>query len=386
MSIELVGLHELPVVLDTALDFCLKLTSSEFGFVGLMAEPDRMDVAAIKGFTPADPRFYERYHMIPVHPNVFGSVIIEGKPNVSNDVPNDPKSRGRPGGHPPVDTFLGVPLNLRGEVIGMLGVANRPGGYRAEDTRLLETFANQVAVAIANARMYEQQRAMIAQLQELHEKLDHARGQQLLADERKRIARELHDRVQQTLFALGLKLASLEDDPTLLANGMLPELRTLTAGAADQVKEAVFALSQSDLQAGGLVTELSRIVREVQRSGIASDLLTTGRPRELSTEVEQVLFAAAREALTNVCRHAQASSVIVGLHFQDDSVSLVVQDDGVGVPNLILQHYAHGTTHLGLRSMERRIREAGGGFLLLNGEDGGTVVKATIPLSPPPAE
>lgn len=380
MSVELAGLHELPVVLDTALEFCLQLTTSEFGFVGLMQGPDHMDVAAIKGFTPADPHFYQRFRVIPVHPNVFGCVIIEGRPNISNDVPHDPMSRGRPTGHPPVVTFLGVPLKLRGEVIGMIGVANRPGGYREQDKRILETFANQVAVAIGNARLYEQQRAMIRQLQELHDKLDRAKAQQLLANERKRIARELHDRVQQTLFVLGLKIGSLLDGQTPVSSEVLSELQWLTARAADQVKEAIFALSSPALQSGRLLAELGRLVREVQQTGIASNLFITGPPQPMAVDVESVLLAVAREALSNVCRHARASAAVVGLHFLEDSVSLVVQDDGVGIPHLILQSLDSGAAHLGLKEMERRVREASGMFSIINGEDGGTVVKATIPL------
>src|SRR5215210_3339281 len=204
ISVEIAGLQELSRVMDRALDYCLELSASEFGFVGLMLGHDQMDVAAIKGFAPLDPRFYERFRTIPVRPNVFGIVVLTGRPYVSNDVLEDPLHVGKPSGHPPVRTFLGVPLLFGGDVLGMIGVANRPSGYTSDEERLLSTFANQVAVAIRNARLYEEQRDMIARLQQLRGQLEAAEREQLLEDERKRIARELHDRVEQTFFSIGL--------------------------------------------------------------------------------------------------------------------------------------------------------------------------------------
>src|ERR1700694_5001147 len=177
ISIEIATLHELPPVLDRALGHCLELTASDFGFIGLLNASNQLDVAAIKGFEPSDPRFYENFRLIPVRPSVFGVVITEGHSNISNDVLHDPKRVGQPPGHPPVRTFMGVPLQVGERVIGMIGVANKPSGYTADEERLLSTFANQVAVAIDNARLYEDQRR--------------ADREQVLRQERERIAAEL---------------------------------------------------------------------------------------------------------------------------------------------------------------------------------------------------
>src|SRR5581483_6261427 len=74
----------------------------------------------------------------------------------SDDAANDPARTGQPGGHPPVRAFLGAPLRLRGEPIGMIGVANRAGAYDDEHEHLLLTYAAQVAIAIRNAQLYEE--------------------------------------------------------------------------------------------------------------------------------------------------------------------------------------------------------------------------------------
>lgn len=189
ISVQIASLRDLTEVYDLALTFCLALTASEMGFIDLL-NSDRvdMDVVAVKGFAPPDPMFYERFKRMPVRPSVFGVVITESRPHISNDVEHDPLRVGQPPGHPLVRTFLGVPLTLGAEVIGMIGVANKQKGYGSDDERLLSTFANQVAVAIDNAGLYQHQQQMIARLQQLHEHLSQAERDELVALERERLA------------------------------------------------------------------------------------------------------------------------------------------------------------------------------------------------------
>lgn len=189
ISVQIASLHDLSQVYELALTYCLALTQSEMGFIDLLNETRvDMDVVAVQGFAPSDPKFYERFKRMPVRPSIFGKVITEARPNISNDVENDPARVGQPPGHPGVRTFLGVPLRLGLQVIGMIGVANKQNGYGPDDQRLLSTFANQVAVAIDNAGLYEHQQKMIVRLQQLHEHLSQAEREQLVALERERIA------------------------------------------------------------------------------------------------------------------------------------------------------------------------------------------------------
>src|SRR5438874_6393814 len=237
ISIEISRLHEMPKVLDRALSFCLELTLSEFGFIGLLNGNEQMDVAAIKGFEPSDPSFYENFRLIPVRPSVFGVVITDRRSKISNDVLHDPDRVGQPRGHPPVRTFMGVPLQVGERVMGMIGVANtaRAGGYTEDEERLLSTFANQVAVAIENARLYEDQRRMI-------EERSQAEREQALRQERERIAAELHDRIEQAIFTLGLKVNAIlerEAVPEPVASG-LGEVRQLAIHTSEAVREAIF--------------------------------------------------------------------------------------------------------------------------------------------------
>ncbi|HVC77112.1 MAG TPA: GAF domain-containing protein [Candidatus Micrarchaeaceae archaeon] len=203
-------LHELHPVLDRTLAHCLSLTRSKFGFVGL-TDPsgEMMDVAAIKGFRPTDPTFYDRFRMIPVRPTIFGVALREGRVSISNDVMNDPSRVGQPPGHPPVRTFLGVPLRLGDRLIGMIGVANHRAGYSEDDGRLLSTFANQAAVAIENARLIESHRELIEKLRAVNRELDEAEREQALQRERQRIAEELGGELERAVFEIGQRINSV---------------------------------------------------------------------------------------------------------------------------------------------------------------------------------
>lgn len=384
ISIEIARLHELPKVLDRTLGYCLELTESEFGFVGLLKESNEMDVAAIKGFEPLDPGFYERFRLIPVRPSVFGVVVVDGRPNISNDVAHDPNRVGQPQGHPPVRTFLGVPLNVGDGIIGMIGVANKVAGYSADDERLLSTFANQAAVAIDNARLYESQREMIDRLERLHRRLDQVEQEQMLHKERERIAGDLHDRIEQAIFTIGLKLNQLLGKGELSpdAQGNVREVRVLAAKTAEAVKEVVWALSLPGPEDKELPASLRKLVREAGRSPwLETDLVVSGTATAVPAPVRTALHRITQEALVNVVRHAQARMALVSLRHSSDHIDLVIQDDGVGAPDLILQHYTESATHFGLKAMRRMAEEAGGRFTVTNGEESGLAIRVWVPVS-----
>jgi len=383
ISIEISRLHELPPVLDRALGYCLELTASAFGFIGLLNGNEQMDVAAIKGFEPSDPRFYENFRLIPVRPSVFGVVITNQRSKISNDVLHDPDRVGQPRGHPPVRTFLGVPLQVGERVIGMIGVANKLSGYTDDEERLLSTFANQVAVAIENARLYEDQRRMIDELAELHRNLSQAERDTVLREERERIAAELHDRIEQAIFTLGLKVNSILERETVTEPiaADLGEVRQLAVHTSEAVREAIFALSLPRPAASGLLAELRRLVREAGKGdGLEADLVVSGKPLRLSPESEQTLYILAREALANVVRHARANRVLVSLRYSDDCVDLVVQDDGAGASEQILKHYQESGTHFGMKRSRRQVEDLGGTFEVRNGEESGLAIRVRIPV------
>jgi signal transduction histidine kinase len=265
----------------------------------------------------------------------------------------------------------------------MVGVANKSSGYTTDEERLLSTFANQVAVAIENARLYEDQQRMIDELEQLHRDLSQAEREQVLRGERERIAAELHDRIEQAIFTLGLKVnAILEREPVTdpIATD-LGEVRQLAIHTSEAVREAIFALSLPRAAAGGLPSELRRLVRETGESeAVEADLVVSGKPAGLSPESVHTLFVLAREALANVARHARAKRVLVSLRYSEDHVDLVIQDDGVGASEQILHHYQESGTHFGLKRSRRQVEALGGTFEVNNGEESGLAIRARLPV------
>jgi signal transduction histidine kinase len=397
ISLEIAGLHDLREIHDRALGYCLELTGSEFAFTGLLQNADVgvvatgeiqvsdevMDVAAIRGFDP-NPDFYRTFHQMAVRASVVGVVIRENRSYVANDVPDDPHSVGQPHEHPPVQRFLGVPLRVGDTVIGMIGVANKAVGYGPGDEQLLATFGGQVAVAVDNARLYERQRRMIAELQQLHERLTEAEQAQLLGRERERIAGALHDRIEQDIFTIGVRLGALLEDPSVadLIVPELQELRQLTIAAADEVRRSIFSLTGPEHE-GNLTDDLRRLLRDFERrSNVQVHLAVSGKPTQAVEAAHDVVHLVVNEALVNVAKHARATVVLVSLGYLTDRLAIAIQDDGVGAPQILFDTYQDSYLHFGLRHMRQVVIDRGGAFAVANGDEAGLVVRASIPLPP----
>jgi signal transduction histidine kinase len=388
LSVEIAALHDLADVYDQALTHGLALTGSPMGFIGLLDdERGELDIVGMKGFEPTDPTFYTHFRRMPVRPSVFGVTITEERSTVSNDVALDPNRVGQPPGHPPVETFLGVPLRVGTTVIGMMGVANKAGGYNASDERLLSTFANQVAGAIDNARLYEHQREMIASLEDLHQRLGDKEADELIRHERERIAAELHDDILQDIFTAGLRLGSLLDrqlEPST-AHELLGT-RQLVVRAADRMRDVVFALASGSPTNAGLTAAVRALLSETRRTtGLETDLHVGGVESDAVTTIQDVVYSVVKEALANVVKHARARTVLVSIRYDDKCVDVVIQDDGTGASDLMLRRLHDSYLHFGLRNMRHQILERSGTFEVTNGEEGGLMVRASVPLSARPA-
>jgi signal transduction histidine kinase len=222
-------------------------------------------------------------------------------------------------------------------------------------------------------------------LQQLRGEIEAAERGRLLDSERRRIARELHDRVEQTFFGIALgadaALGTAADAPAAQLRGVLASVRSLASGGAEELREAIFALSRAEVQEPGLLPMLWELVRDFQRrTGVEADLVLAGRERPAPREAVETLHAVAREALANVERHARAGAVVLSLRFGKRAATLTVQDDGAGVPPLILRTLDGSTTRFGLRSSRDRVQHLGGSFTVRPGHDGGTIVRARVPL------
>lgn len=225
----------------------------------------------------------------------------------------------------------------------------------------------------------ERHRNLTLRMTELRGELDTTQQRHVVLHERNRIAQDLHDRAAQTNFLLALKLdwamAHLgEGDPL---RSELERLKELAAQAAAQTREAIYALRASELAEGGLQGGLRRLLRQLEAEGFTASLTVTGMPIPLPADLEDALFKLAQESLNNARKHSQGHAVIMALRYAPDAVTLVVQDDGIG-----LQEGAEEPApgRLGLKGMRERVAALGGELHLMSGDEGGLIVRATIPL------
>ncbi|MDX1449100.1 MAG: GAF domain-containing protein, partial [Acidimicrobiia bacterium] len=324
LSIELSGLRDVDSVLDVALRHCLDLTGSQFGFIGLGgSQPEAMEIAAIHGFHPS-PDFFQRHRLIPLRPNVFANAVLENRPVRSEDATADPRKVGQPAGHPLVTTFLGVPLRLNDEPIGMIGVANRPEPYTDDHERLLLTYAGQVAIVIDNARLYERleranedlARIVDDRTAELARVLTETVDAQEL--ERNRIARDLHDGVNQLLIGAMLELTSgrrrMERGSPDQAQAALDATQELLRRVESEIRRVVHDLHPQALEGLGLAAASRRLLDEfAEQSGVRTTISVEGDLTRLPPRAEVSAYRILQESIHNVASHAEATRVTVVL-------------------------------------------------------------------------
>src|SRR5437762_6844269 len=389
IAIALTSEFDLQLLLQMITDAARKVTAAEYAAFFLIPEiveknTDRpadkiiFNLAAISGATPAIEKHFR--HLGSVEGiGVLRPVFWEGESIVVDDVHQDPRYVGVPRGHIPVRSFLGVQLRTREEtILGAFLIGDtHPGRFTARHVELTEALGAQAAVAIHNAQLVARERRAMEEhaaklesevrertaelerqnqelnriatdLQTLHHELTEAQMGQMLAEERSRIAQELHDRVQQTLFTIGLKADWIMQNlpPQTPLNHPLHSIKQLASLGTAQVRDAIFALSSTEAQEGSLVSKLYTLIQNLREtSSIEADLVVAEWAVPLPSHIESTLFTIAQEALSNVRRHAQATIVIVTIQVNSGQALLVIQDNGVGLTAQIRQSYQNNTMH-----------------------------------------
>ncbi len=273
-------------------------------------------------------------------------------------------------------SFVSVPLVLQGKTIGALCLAHQTA---FSNYAVIHTLARQLGIALENARLY-------AQVQEKEE----LRGQLLeravaaQEEERKRIARELHDETGQLLTALAVGLGGVEEtiaqDPER-AQYQIAELKNMTMHTIDGLRQFVSDLRPSVLDDIGLVAALRWFAEQyAERTKLQVDFQVVGAKRRLSSQVETVLFRIAQEGLNNIGRHAHATRAIVRLEFADAKVLLAVEDDGRGFVVAQVLGAQPQRRAWGLLGVQERIELVGGKFKVESEPGRGTRLMVEIPI------
>ena len=215
-----------------------------------------------------------------------------------------------------VQSWMWVPLAIKDRIIGAIGVAHaEPNYFTAHDADLALTVANQAAITMVNAELYEHAHTLAA------------------LQERQRLARNLHDAVNQSLFSAGLIAEVLprlwERDPDE-GRRSLQDLRRLTRGAQADMRLLLAELRPSTLTDADLGDLLQLLANALEgRTSIPIHLTVAGEGK-LPSEVQVVLYRLCQEGLSNIAKHAGASRVDIHLQYQQGGVELHIRDDGRG--------------------------------------------------------
>jgi signal transduction histidine kinase len=327
-----------------------------------------LTIAVQRGFSP---EFIEAIDGLEVGEGFSGLVAQSGQPLVVRDVSTDPRLTRMVAREEGFHSLAVVPLHSKEKTLGTLFAGTR--GYREftdQDVQLLTSIGQQLGVAIENARQRAQIEATLRQ----------SEMEKAVAAERNRLARDLHDSVTQSLFAVTLyadAAAQLVSSGQMdLVAGNVRKLRRTAKEALGEMRLLVFELRPPLLKQEGLVAALQARLESVEgRAGLETLLKVEGKGR-LAPDVEQGLYRITQEALNNIFKHAQARNITVSLRLAEhpQTTILEIADDGIGFDPSAVQ----GRGGLGLRGMAERVEQLGGQLRIKSEPGAGTIVQVEV--------
>jgi signal transduction histidine kinase len=352
---------DLPTVLQRLVESAATLVGARYGALGVLDDTHTHLSEFLT--TGLDEQAKSEIGSLPRGHGILGLLIVEPKPIRMPDLTEHPDSYGFPPNHPPMRSFLGVPIRVRDEVFGNLYLTDKMGAevFSDIDQELVVALAGAAGVAIENARLQ-------ARLQDV-----------AVLEDRERIARDLHDTVIQRLFATGLALqgASRLSESPQLTERIEHAVEDLDI-TVRHIRTAIFGLEASRPRADGVRAQVLSLTGEAAGPlGFEPQVLFDGPVDTAVFDTVAVeLVSTLREALSNVARHARARRVEVEVRCAAGELVLEVRDDGAGLPP-----DPQGSGH-GLVNMAHRANRLGGTFDAGPRQGGGTVLSWRVPLEP----
>jgi signal transduction histidine kinase len=351
-------------VLQRVVDQARRLVAARYGALSVVNERGRIESFMTSGITEEQRRLLGDP---PVGHGLLGVVLREGQHLRLDDLSRDPRSAGFPPHHPPMRTLLAVPVLCQGPFRGNLYLTEKEGGFLPEDEDTLVRFAAKAALAIDNAA--------------LHQKLNSL----AVAEERLRIAHEMHDGLAQVLAYVNTKAQAVREflraGRTEDAERQLEQLAGAAREVYADVRESIIGLRAA--AAGHSMAEALReyAVSWEAQSGIECRLNVDPELR-LAAGPELQLLRIVQEALANVRKHAGASCARVSIECRDSRVVATIEDNGAGFNPAALGRAE--LPRFGLSTMRERAESIGGTVQLDSAPGAGTRVLVEIPLQNPP--
>ncbi len=358
-------------VLQLIIDRVRDLIGGRYAALGIADGRGRIERFITSGITPEQ---RAAIGDVPRGRGLLGLIIREGETVRAADMSTHPARYGFPPNHPPMTSFLGAPVIVKGRSVGNLYLTDKAGGepFSEDDARLVEMFAVHAGIAIENARLHDQVQRLA------------------IVEERERIGKDLHDGIIQSIYAVGL---SLEDVPELVEDeGGRTEAVARIDRAIDALNLVINDIRSYILRlrsvAGNDEDPVEALARLGEEFGLHAvvDLevdLEGGAEtmRHLPPDRGADLLLIAREALSNVARHANASRAALVLARDGDELVLVVDDNGRGFDPLAAAGPDALGRHQGLTNMRDRAVGIGGTFAIERPDGPGTRIIVRVPAS-----
>lgn len=370
---ELLALHSagLDVAAELSLDAVLKkvvdqarnLVGARYGALSVIDDQNRIETFLTSGITI---RQREAIGPPPVGHGLLGVVLYEGQSLRLRDLSEDPRSHGFPPNHPPMRSLLAVPIPCKGPFKGNLYLSEKETGqeFTADDEETLERFALQAGIAIDNAHLHQQ----VADL--------------AVAQERLRIAHEMHDGLAQVLGYVNTKVQAVNEyvrrGKNEEASAQLRELAVSARQAYTDVRESIVSLRTLP----GPERPLGEVLQDFldgwkAQTGISTHLSIDGE-LHLRPRVELQIVRIVQEALTNVRKHARATVARVEVRRRDGELLVNVADDGVGFDPEVRSR--SDFPRFGLSTMRERAQSLGGTLDVQSQLGKGTTVQVVVPV------
>ncbi len=350
---------DLSILLRHVVEEARSMTGARYGALGVLNE-DRTGLAEFIT-VGLEPHEVTRIGALPTGKGVLGVFIANPVPLSLARIDSHPETSGFPPGHPPMTSFLGVPIKVRDEIYGNLYLTDKAGWseFTRDDELLVCSLAVAAGIAIENSRLHQR-------VQEV-----------AIYDERDRLARDLHDTVIQRLFGAGLRLQGIagavrEADIARRMGTVVTEIDE----SITQLRSIIYALGltggEQDIRAK--IITLLRDLAEVVGLEVHSSF-DGAVDSAISDEIAEHLLIIVREAVTNIGRHAHATEATVRVKVDDDYCQLIVADNGLG--------FRSGKTTgggLGLANMRRRAEKLRGSLVVESVPSGGTTLTWRVPI------
>jgi signal transduction histidine kinase len=348
----------LPSILQKIVELACQVADARYGALGVLETDGRMIFDFITHGVTEDER--RAIGHLPVGKGILGLLITEARPIRLPKIQDHPRSVGFPPNHPPMTSFLGVPIKVRGRVYGNLYLTEKRGAaeFTEDDQEAVVTLAAQAGVAIENARLHDDLKRLA------------------VLEDRERIAQELHDGVIQSLFAVGMGLqaaGAMADDPHTVRDRLNIAVNDVDRVIRD-LRNYIFGLG-SGLADRELSRALHDLADELRRgSDIAIRVEVAPEPAAALASRATDVVQFAREALSNAVRHSGAATVSLELSRENGWSVIEIEDDGKG-----FDLEAADRRGRGLSNLRARARTLGADLDIDSESRRGTKVRLRVP-------